>query len=697
MMNEKKTHFLVFGIFLLLNLIFHTYVALSDSDTLLNWYLTDDAFYYFKTAQNIAEGNGITFDGLSPTNGFHPLWMTVCIPLFALAKYNLYLPLRLLIVLLGVLNAASGYLLYRILAGRLPDAAGVFAGILWMFLPPIHSVTTKLGLESGLNALSIFLLIYLVSRVDQGGKLKQNSSQLLVIGFAGVLCLFSRLDNIFLVCMMGIWLVFNGFQIARYALLDFSLIILSALTAYYLRIQTTDNILNFLPFANFLAVSSLLIKPILLYVFGAYGKTEGKSLRQTLLHSILSLAISSLLIFLLVFLLFDVWEIFRGYSRSVLLLDFALSTFLLTGVRVLRWKRCAVIGCDEQDVGFKRNWSVWFARAVAYFLPVLGSLAAYMAFNRRYAGSAMPVSGQVKHWWGRLPNTIYGQPIKNLSGIIGSLFDPDPETGPLWLVASPLHQATMAIQEFFNMPSAASSAITPFIEGILWIGLFALLFMLIFRYREEVGELLDHIALPALTVGCLIHILSFRATGYLHAKYWYWIAEMVLIFLFFGSILGIVFEHAIKRMANQRWGNRFLLALSIAIVFLFGSRILNEFPPSGEAKNLYDVEAEQRFINQVSAPGDVIGMTGGGLLGYFIPDRTWVNLDGLINSPRYFEMMKENRTEAYFKDIHLKYVYGDGEALLDSDPFRWMFTDRLRLAAKGPYFWFYEYCAERCE
>lgn len=38
-------------------------------------FFPDDAFFYVKTAQNIAAGLGSTFDGVNATNGYHPLWM----------------------------------------------------------------------------------------------------------------------------------------------------------------------------------------------------------------------------------------------------------------------------------------------------------------------------------------------------------------------------------------------------------------------------------------------------------------------------------------------------------------------------------------------------------------------------------------------------------------------------------------------
>ena len=39
----------------------------------------DDAFYYFGIARNVAHGHGSTFDGINPTNGYHPLWQAICV------------------------------------------------------------------------------------------------------------------------------------------------------------------------------------------------------------------------------------------------------------------------------------------------------------------------------------------------------------------------------------------------------------------------------------------------------------------------------------------------------------------------------------------------------------------------------------------------------------------------------------------
>jgi|GEM_PF-3185143 len=37
----------------------------------------DDTYYYFKTALHVSRGVGSSFDGLNPTDGYHPLWLAI--------------------------------------------------------------------------------------------------------------------------------------------------------------------------------------------------------------------------------------------------------------------------------------------------------------------------------------------------------------------------------------------------------------------------------------------------------------------------------------------------------------------------------------------------------------------------------------------------------------------------------------------
>jgi len=49
--------------------------AWGDLEALLRFATSDDAFYYFQIAHNLAAGAAPSLDGETPTNGFHPLWL----------------------------------------------------------------------------------------------------------------------------------------------------------------------------------------------------------------------------------------------------------------------------------------------------------------------------------------------------------------------------------------------------------------------------------------------------------------------------------------------------------------------------------------------------------------------------------------------------------------------------------------------
>ena len=694
-MKNKKL--LIFLLILVINLLPHIYVSFSKPDTLLNWYLTDDAFYYFKTAQNIAEGAGITFDGIAPTNGFHPLWMIVCVPIFALARFDLFLPMRVLIVVQGILNALSGYLLYRLFADRFFEEIGWVAAAFWMFFPAIHGITTKLGLESGINALSILFLLFSLSRLPE--KINDRDlplKQYLGISLAAVLCLLSRLDNIFIILMVGVWVVFRFSSLRQKLLLDFSLIILAVVISYYSRIQMTDNIFNFLPFFYLLAAFSLVIKSVTFYFLGLYDIDRIKNLKQIVLRSIMAVTISSLLIGFIFYVVHDLLHAFRGFSRSVLIIDWLLSLLIFVPLRIFWFVRCQRFGCEEEDNSLRSNWRAWLTTASAYFLPLFTVLATYMTINKAYAGSAMPVSGQIKRWWGTLPNTVYGRPISTLQGVIGGFFDSNIESGPFWLITKPVNNIGLWLSRMFQLVKSPNMNPHPFILALAWIVLVAIIITLLIGSWQIFARHSDRIGLAALAAGCFIHVISYKTTGYLHAKYWYWISEMILIVLVCGLVLG----SSIKNWYGTRSGHGFVRGFSYLSVFLFFSwflvSIFRDFPLNGTAVSQYDYLGEKNFIESQTEPGDVIGMTGGGLVGYFVPDRKIVNLDGLINSAEYFEKLRSDQANNYLKDIGVKYIYGEEPVLLDSDPYRWIFTDHIRFKAQGPFFSIYDYCVEKC-
>ena len=688
-MKNKKI--LIFVIILILNFLPQIFVLLSQPDNFMNWNINDDAFYYFKTAQNIAEGNGITFDGIAPTNGFHPLWMVICVPVFALARYDLILPLRVLAAVQIFLNAASGYLLFLIFSEKISRTTAWVVAIFWMFFPPIHEITTKTGLETGLNAFMLIAFIYLLSKLLWGEGNENRSKDIFWVGLCGAGVLLGRLDNIFLLIMVGVWLVFQGKKINSISQIDFLLILFSATASFFFRFNSSEYIFNYLPFLYLLICFSLVFKPALLYIFRCYESNDDKNTIRFLINTFAAISLSSGLIFIILFIFHDVLHLLKGFPRSAVVIDWAISLILIGGHHLYQQERGLKNGSKEEDISLETNWRIWMNRALGYFSPISITLVIYLIVNSQYAGSAMPVSGQIKRWWGTLPNTVYGQPITTFTGVIKGLFDPSRENGPFWLITRPLNFSVSKLKTLLGFSQVENMFGHIYIVGIVWIIFLAILYLLIIRQSIKFKKHARNLALFPLFTGALFHAMSYKSTGYLHVRDWYWIGEMILIILFL-SILLTIFIEMIEERSSGKIFTHILTFLVCGVLWgIFSVSILQQFPLNGQVPHQYDLDGEARFIGSQTEPGDVIGMTGGGLTAYFIPDRTIINLDGLINSADYFRKLQDGEISEYLVENNVKFIYGEELVLLDSDPYRWIFTDTLTVLEKGSYFNLYAY------
>src|SRR6185369_14864717 len=69
------------------------------------------------------------------------------------------------------------------------------------------------------------------------------------------------------------------------------------------------------------------------------------------------------------------------------------------------------------------------------------------------------------------------------------------------------------------------------------------------------------------------------------------------------------------------------------------------------------------YLEENTPPGSVIGMTGGGNVGYFIKDRTIVNMDGLINSYGYFQALKSGEAPSYLRGHKMQIIFASANLL----------------------------------
>jgi hypothetical protein len=92
-------------------------------------------------------------------------------------------------------------------------------------------------------------------------------------------------------------------------------------------------------------------------------------------------------------------------------------------------------------------------------------------------------------------------------------------------------------------------------------------------------------------------------------------------------------------------------------------------PPTVRPENEEVYLGGAHGLEMYTEPGSLIGSTGGGVLGYFTQGRTIVNLDGLINSYEYYQLMQEGRASEYLDEIGLDYLYGARYVLEESEPY----------------------------
>ena len=92
----------------------------------------DDYFYYLGIAEHIAAGDGSTVDGVAPTNGYHPLWMLICVAVRSL--FDRDTTVHVVLTISAILHVAQAWVLYRLLRHlQVSRAIAQFSAIFVLF------------------------------------------------------------------------------------------------------------------------------------------------------------------------------------------------------------------------------------------------------------------------------------------------------------------------------------------------------------------------------------------------------------------------------------------------------------------------------------------------------------------------------------------------------------------------------------
>jgi 4-amino-4-deoxy-L-arabinose transferase-like glycosyltransferase len=205
--TSRFLRFLPWGV-VAAGLAFQVFLAFSPLPLLLTELVPDDAFYYFQIARNIVGGLGSTFDGVNMTNGYHPLWMLVLLPVFAMFSVGGtadVAPVHAALVVGALLSAATGALLLAVMRRYTDDTRiHAFALFLWFFNP--HVIYESLnGLET---PLSLFLLAALLLSLVRWRE-AQTPSRLAALGIIGGLAMLARLDNALYIAAALAWILWR--------------------------------------------------------------------------------------------------------------------------------------------------------------------------------------------------------------------------------------------------------------------------------------------------------------------------------------------------------------------------------------------------------------------------------------------------------------------------------------------------------
>jgi hypothetical protein len=188
---QERAAFLVSMLVLASAILFSVQFALQHDVRHLLLRVVDDASYYLTTARNIADGHGMTFDGVHATNGFHPLWLLMLVPLF-LVHAAPETMIRLVVLLQMALLTAAFLLLYRtqtLLFSRRVALASAICFASLVFMQCLN------GMESALFSL-LLMLLYACGLHLWRTRITWRGAALfgLILG----LLLLSRLDMIFI-------------------------------------------------------------------------------------------------------------------------------------------------------------------------------------------------------------------------------------------------------------------------------------------------------------------------------------------------------------------------------------------------------------------------------------------------------------------------------------------------------------------
>lgn len=315
--NKKK--WLAFVVIALIGFVPRLLVLTRNIEHFVK-YIPDDAFYYFQTSRNIVEGFGSTFDGIHLTNGYHPLWMLLMLPVSLFVKDPVIF-IRLILSLTITLNFLTAWLLYKLIQKITPNYWIVLIGFTLYYLNRASIFASINSLETSLATClfigSVILIFWRPLERQYGIK-----THLSITGLILALLFLARTDTI--VFIIPLALIEIVIQVRTLGVKAIRPILLFALTMFI--IVAPWLIWNFSEFNSLVQVSGEAV-PYVKHENYQGNKIDGND------SSILKMSLIRLLVFLAfqlgemqgfggvfyqMIIVLSLWVIFRNRKKLVL-------------------------------------------------------------------------------------------------------------------------------------------------------------------------------------------------------------------------------------------------------------------------------------------------------------------------------------------------------------------------------------------
>lgn len=157
-------------------------------------YFADDFYYYLKIAGNIVDHSMSSFDGITETNGYHPLWLLIIVITLKLcggANFLFFSSILLIKFISGIIT----FHLFRKISKKLYEESYFTLIIVWLAYITFLIISDLMEIVIAIPLLAM-LTLFILEEYDDVSK---RPLKMLSLGFTASLLILSRLDAVIFV------------------------------------------------------------------------------------------------------------------------------------------------------------------------------------------------------------------------------------------------------------------------------------------------------------------------------------------------------------------------------------------------------------------------------------------------------------------------------------------------------------------